>query len=85
MNRRNFLKSAGVALAALALGIKRKISGEIVTGVGRGSPQLIDNSGVIVAQSGKLEISISEGKWVDITDFQKAIISNGETFQEINL
>lgn len=43
MNRRNFLKSATVALTALALGIKRKISGEIVTGVG--------HSGVVTPQN----------------------------------
>ena len=41
MNRRTFLKSASVALAALALGIKTKE--EIITHIGRGSLLLMDN------------------------------------------
>jgi hypothetical protein len=49
MNRRNFIKSAILSLTALGLGIKAKareiITGEIITGVGRGSPRMLDNLG----------------------------------------
>jgi hypothetical protein len=78
MNRRSFLKSATVALTALALGIKSKINGEIVTGVGRGSPQLIDNSG---AKAGDI-LHLSKGyHHGELISFQ--ISSDGDNWVDL--
>lgn len=46
MNRRNFIKLAGAALASLALNIRFKLGLPIKVGIGRASPMMIDNSGI---------------------------------------
>lgn len=47
LNRRSFIKSAGAFLAALGLGIKAKTR-SVATGVGRGSPRVLDSFGGII-------------------------------------
>ncbi len=53
LNRRNFIKSVIASLTVLGLGIKAKareiVTGEIITGVGRGSPRMLDGFGSVAS------------------------------------
>ncbi len=77
MNRRNFIKSAILSLTVLGLGIKAKaqeiITGEIITGVGRGSPRMLDAFGLTVKiPTGKPDLNgdiIRKDCIVDVQEF----------------
>ena len=72
MNRRSFLKSAGIALAAIALGIKTKMQ-KIMPGVKRGSPMLLDNQGI----SFKLELDGKRFTIVQLLNGDTCMIQEG--------
>jgi len=69
MNRRNFIKSAGTAFAALVVGIRGKVKSSITTGVGRGPPRIFDNFGITIK--------------ADNSEFQKEMKRVVDAFNEL--
>lgn len=83
MNRRDFIKTIATALAALGLGIKAKVPApvetdkanlqELIVGIGRGSPLLMDNRNIKVrigdyefSDGDSMIIPVDGGKFVEM-------------------